>query len=219
MISDTLSVLGSNLGTFLPALFVVSAAPLLLLIVALALAGPLLGGMVGSLAVLPLLWVMVAATFAYFLLYEDGFFETGGALSPGVLWAATKPLVGPIVSVQLVTALVFFGPAVLIGAVAASLDWWPLLIGLFVVWIPLMFVFIPGIALATPAAVMEGDGPLDAIKRGIALAKDYWGQTFGVRSTLSRPCWPACSRFRSRWPARLSACSSRAPSARGCTGC
>ena len=43
-----------------------------------------------------------------------------------------------------------------------------------------MFVFIPGIALATPAAVMEGDGPLDAIKRGIALAKDYWGQTFGV---------------------------------------
>ena len=121
VISDTLSVLGSNLGTFLPALFVVSAAPLLLLIVALALAGPLLGGMVGSLAVLPLLWVMVAATFAYFLLYEDGFFETGGALSPGVLWAATKPLVGPIVSVQLVTALVFFGPAVLIGAVAASL--------------------------------------------------------------------------------------------------
>ena len=180
VISDTLSVLGAHLGTFLPALFVVVAVPLLVLIGALTVVGPFVGGMIAGLVALPLFWTMLAATFAYFLLYEDGFFARGERLNPGVLWSATKPLILPIIWVQLAIGVLAFAPFAIVGYLAAEQESWALFAGLAIVGLPLLFVFLPAIVMATPAAVMEGGNPIESLRRGVALTKEHWGQTFGV---------------------------------------
>ena len=185
VISDTLSVLGAHLGVFLPALFVVVALPLIGVLVVGVLAGPVAGAVLAGLASIPLFYVLMAAGYAYMLLYEEGFFVRGETLSAGALWAATKPLFVPVLSVQIAAGVVAALPILAIVALAAALESWGLGAALGAVWFCAVVYFSPGFSMATPVAIIEGEGPFSAIKRGVELVKGFWWQTFGVTVVAS----------------------------------
>lgn len=179
VITDALAVLSAHGRAFFPPLFVIIAVPALLEgLVQAALGAPLPAALDLPLPVTRCL--VAAATIAYLLLYEDGFFEAESALGVAALWRAMVPLLWPIFAVRLVGLGSLFGLGWLAyeaASAAGSLTAGG--VGL-VLWVGVAIVVVPGLVLAIPAAVMEGQGPLASLRRGYGLSKDYFFETVGV---------------------------------------
>jgi hypothetical protein len=116
-------------------------------------------------------FLATAAGYAYVVLYREGHADD---LTPGLLWEATKPLMGPVASVILVLIvgyIAFIIGAVLlafipfVGAIAA------IVIGIWM--IPIVF-------LLTAARIFDADNVLAAWKRTVTLVKGSWWRAFGL---------------------------------------
>lgn len=104
-----------------------------------------------------------AVVYAYVRLYREG---RAGSVTPGVLWAETTHLLGPVFSVSL--ALVASVLLVIIPCLGA------------LAWLVGFVVFLPVVVLAPVARAMGAESVGDAVRRARALAQGEWGPTVGA---------------------------------------
>ena len=180
VITDAIAMLGAHAGQFFPALAAIVAVPIVAEeVVEVALGGDSLPGPF-DLFDPAVTWLVGTATLAYLLLYEEGFLERGEPLDLSALWRAMRPLLWPVAAVQLLG----FGSLVLLGTLAYRIGVasGSLSVGIAagLIAFGVVIVVYPGFALAVPAAVMEGGGPVASLRRGYALSKDYFLQTVAL---------------------------------------
>ena len=112
-------------------------------------------------------WLIVSASYAYVVLYQEG--ETD-ELTPAALWAATKPLLGPIAGLTISVVLAYLCVILLgiipcLGAIASLV---------ITVWA------LPVLMMLPSARVFDAHSTKEAFGRVRGLIKGEWGQSFGT---------------------------------------
>ena len=116
-------------------------------------------------------FLAMTAGYAYVVLYREGHADD---LSPGLLWEAMKPLMGPVAGVLLFLILGYIA-FVIVGVMVSLIPIvGALAVLVFGVWVlPILF-------LLTAARIFDAGTVIEAWKRTVLMVKGSWWRAFGL---------------------------------------